>query len=63
MAALCQCNGEAITSNQDHVCEFLLEHEEFEHLLIKVEHDSKTKKQWAYFEAKESDKLDKDLRI
>jgi hypothetical protein len=41
----------------------LLEHEEFEHLLIKVEHDSKTKKQWAYFEAKESDKLDKDLRI
>ena len=29
MFSICSCNGEAIASNQDDICEFLLETEEF----------------------------------
>jgi hypothetical protein len=37
LAALCQCNDEAIGSNQDHVCGFLLDEDsEYGHLLIDV---------------------------
>ena len=37
LAALCQCNGEQIATNQDDVCEYLLGEDEFKHLLLKVE--------------------------
>ena len=36
MYSICQCNGEAIGSNQDDICDFLLETEEFLHILIDV---------------------------
>mmetsp|Transcript_11845 Transcript_11845/g.18234 ORF Transcript_11845/g.18234 Transcript_11845/m.18234 type:complete len:401 (-) Transcript_11845:5665-6867(-) len=37
LSALCSCNGEAIGSNQDDICDFLLEVEEFQNLLIPID--------------------------
>ena len=37
LSELCSCNGFAIPSNQDDVCDILLEDDEFSHMLIKVE--------------------------
>lgn len=42
LAALCHCNGEAITTNQDDICQLLLEDEDFQCLLIKVEASQRT---------------------
>ena len=36
LSALCSCNGESISTNQDDICDMLLEEEEFENILIKV---------------------------
>ncbi len=40
VSALCQCNDEAIGSNQDDVCELLLEREEYASLLIPIEEET-----------------------
>jgi len=37
LCSLCSCNGEAILSNQDDICELLLNQDDFQHLLIKIE--------------------------
>ena len=37
LCALCECNGESISGNQDYICEFVLEVEEFKHLLILIQ--------------------------
>jgi hypothetical protein len=34
LAALCSCNGDAVNSNQDDICEILLEEEENKEALI-----------------------------
>lgn len=36
LSALCICNGEAISSNQDDICDMLLEEEEYSNLLIRI---------------------------
>jgi hypothetical protein len=40
VSALCQCNDEAIGSNQDDVCDLLLEREEYASLLIPIEEET-----------------------
>jgi len=53
MFSICSCNGEAIASNQDDICEFLLETEEFSHILIKVKNGKSEKDYLAVFEDQE----------
>ena len=54
LSALCQCNGEAIVSNQDDICSMLLDPDEFTNLLIKVEKvPGTTNKHRAIFDDKE----------
>lgn len=57
IAALCQCNGDAIGSNQDYVCEFLLGEDEYKHLLIDVRKRPETGRHYAIF--REQEILDK----
>jgi len=37
LSSLCSCNDEAIPTNQDDICTLLLEEEEFDSILMKVE--------------------------
>lgn len=36
LSALCSCNGEAISSNQDNICDMLFEEAEFKNILIDI---------------------------
>ena len=54
LCALCHCNNEAIQSNQDDICDIIIENEEFNKLLIKVEKVPGSRNQhFAIFDANE----------
>lgn len=63
MYALCSCNDEQIASNQDNVCEFLLQEEEYKHILIKVKKGKEPGDYLAIFEDEDIKKKNRGKKL